>query len=305
MTDPNVKVVRPSRLSVAALMESVRIREAVEALDKHRTRVVYAIGASLLARLALEVQRARLASGRGEDIAGAVPEVSLAIIPYFAALWFMALRGRDRFGFGIALGAAVIEATSQLVGLARGSMPATAEVWPVALVVVTHAALAYAAFEASRDFPSTSSSRPWVLGFVVATLFLVGVPSMRSRVMRSAGPPVRVLTRPNAPSAPLRASLAMVSRCAKAYADANPATGYPRTLHAVGPGGTACIADTLVVEGEGRGWMFSYVPGERDESGRTATYTVMARQSASAGQGVGFFIADQTGAIKPSKPIGR
>lgn len=304
MSDPSGRTVRPSRLSVAALIESVRIREAVEALDTHRTRFVYALGAALLARLVLEIQRARL-TGPQVEASQVVPEVAFAVLPYFAAVWFMALRGRDRFGFGIALGAAVIEATSQLASIIRAGVPATSEAFAVALVVATHAVLAFTAFQASRDFPSESSSRPWVLGFLVATLFIVGVPSLRSRVMRHAVAPERVLSRPTTPSAPLRASLELVNQCASRYAATNPALGYPRTLRAMGPGGTGCITDTLVVQGEGAGWMLTYVPGERDASGRVTGYTVMARQSASAGQGVGFFATDQGGSIRPSRPMGR
>lgn len=294
---------RTPRLSVAGLIETVRIREAAEALDKHRKRVVKAMGAALIARLLLEVVAARQAEA-GEDVASALTAVSLTVMIYVAALWFMALRGHDRFGFGIGLGVAVIEATSQLVGMAR-QMPAMGDLWPILIVILTHVALAFAAFQASRDFPSESSSGPWIKGFIVATLFIVAMPNLRARVMRSAGGQVRVLTRPQAPSPALQSSLELVNRCARAYADANPANGYPRALSSLGPGGSGCISDTLVVQGEGAGWMFTYAPGERDAAGKTATYRVQARQSAAAGRGVGFFVTDQTGAIRPSRPVGR
>lgn len=302
--DPRPKS-RTPRLSVAGLMETVRIREGAEALDKHRKKVVYAMGAALLARLVHEMQHARAMTSRGEDVSGAVAGVSLLIIAYVAALWFMALRGHDRFGFGIALGVAVIEATSQLLGMVRGDFPTMNEAWPIVLVVVSHVALAAAAFQASRDFPSESSSGPWIKGFLVAVLFIVAVPTLRSNVVRSAGGQVRVLTRPQVPGAALAASLALVNRCAASYAEANPTAGYPRALAALGSAGSGCITDTLVVQGEGSGWMFTYVPGERDATGKVATYTIMARQSAVPGQGVGFFVTDQTGVIRPSRPIGR
>lgn len=302
--DPRPKS-RTPRLSVAGLMETVRIREGAEALDKHRKKVVYAMGAALLSRLALEMQHTRIMVSRGEDVSGAVAVISLVIVAYVAALWFMALRGHDRFGFGIALGVAVIEATSQLLGMIRGELPAMANAWPIALVIVSHVALAAAAFQASRDFPSESSSSPWIKGFLVAVLFIVGVPTLRSNVMRSAGGQVRVLTRPQAPAPALAASLAQVNRCARSYAAANPSAGFPRALSAMGPRGSGCLTDTLVAQGEGVGWMFTYVPGERDSGGRIGTYTVMARQSALPGQGVGFFVSDQTGIVRPSRPIGR
>lgn len=294
---------RTPRLSVAGLIETVRIREAAEALDKHRKRVVYAMGGALIARLILEVHYARRL-GASEDLASALTSVSLVVIVYVAALWFMALRGHDRFGFGIGLGLAVIEATSQLVGLIR-SMPAAADLWPVLLVILTHVLLALAAFQASRDFPSESSSGPWVKGFIVATLFIIAMPALRSRVMRSAGGQERVLTRPTVPSAALQSSLDVVHRCARAYQQANPATGYPRRLAAMGPGGSGCITDSLIVQGEGAGWMFRYAPGERDPSGRTTSYELMARQSAAQGQGVGFFVSDQTGVVRPARRTGR
>ncbi len=302
--DDRVKV-RTPRLSVAGLIETVRIREGAEALDKHRKKVVYFIGVALLSRLFLEVQNTFVMAARGEDVSGNVTVVSLAIVAYLAALWFMALRGHDRFGFGIALGVSVIEATSQVVGLFRGELPTMEQALPMVFVVVSHVLLAAAAFQASRDFPSESSSGPWIKGFLVAVVFIVAVPTLRSNVMRSAGGQVRVLTRPLTPTAPLQQSLALLNRCALAYASANPQAGFPRASAALGPRGSGCITDSLVAQGEGRGWMFTYVPGDRDANGRVDGYTVMARQSARPGQGIGFFVTDQSGVIRPSRPMGR
>jgi hypothetical protein len=302
MTEPEVKR-RTPRLSVAGLIESVQIREAAEALAAHRTRVVHALGAALVARLFQEVMSSR--QWTGEDHAGIVTSFSLMIVIYATVLWLMALRGRDRFAFGIALGIAVIEATSQLVGAFQPGMDGWSKLGPAALVVVTHGFLAYSAFQASRDFPSQSSSRPWVLGFLVAALVVVGVPSLRNRVVHSATRPELVLTRPTEPSAPLRAALQMVTQCARDFAAGNPSTGYPRSMRAMGPAGTGCIADERILDGEGPGWMLTYVPGERDATGRTPAFTVLGRQSAGGGAGVGFFASDHTGRIRASRPVGR
>jgi hypothetical protein len=296
---------RVPRLSVAGLMEMGRIREGTEALDRHRQRVVFTIGAALLARLLLEVHSVRAPGASVDDAGAAVAGMALSLVLYAAALWFLALRGHDRFGFGIALGAAVVEGTPQLVSLARGMLPEGMTLLAPVLVVITHLALAVAAFQASRDFPSESSSGPWIKGFVVATLFIIAVPAMRARAMRTAGGQVRVLSRPQTPSTGLRASIDLVHQCARQYAEANPRAGYPRSLRALGPTGSNCIRDSLAAEGDGAGWTVTYTPGDRDGQGRTSSYTILARQSATPGQGVGFFLSDQSGVIRPTRAVGR
>lgn len=294
---------RSPRLSVAALMEIGRISETAEALDKHRRRVIYALGAAMVARMFAAIAAGRAVAASAPD-AVPVGGVAIPLLVYSAVLWFMALRGRDRFAFGIALGIAVIEATSQAVGLVRGGAVPAGVAW-TALVIATHLLLALVAFQASRDFPSVSSSAPWVKGFVVAMLFTLGVPTLRARIMQTAGAPMRVLSRPRVPSTGLAASLEMVTRCAREYQRAHPARGYPRRLSEMGRGGIGCITDSLVEQGEGRGWMFTYVPGGREANGRIGSYSVMARQSASPGQGVGFFETDETGIIRASRPSKR
>lgn len=301
----NPTPIRVSRLSVAAVMESVRIREAVEALDKHRARVLYALASALVSRLFMAAYTVQRTHARAEDIAAVIPELSLAVLAYAAVLWFMALRGRDRFGFGIALGVAVLEATTQVVSLVRLRPFDLAAAWPMLLIFGTHVWLAVAAFQASMDFPSRSSSRPWLLGFLLAVLFTVAMPSLRTRVANGGVlRPERVLTRTTVPSAALASAVSMVNRCAKSYADSNRAAGYPRALAALGPApqGNGCITDSLVVAGEGPGWMITYAPGQRDATGRVTGYSIYARQSPRDGQGVGFFESDESGAIRVRRP---
>jgi hypothetical protein len=140
-------------------------------VERHRTRVSTAIFAALVARLLFEFKFVSLVQNSANLIVQ-VPYIGLAVLSYLLVLMWMAMKTRDRFGFGMALGIGVLEATYLLVfGAMQRPFDITAA-WPPFVVALAHLPMAFFAFRASTSYPPLDSKRPWIVGFVTALVFL-------------------------------------------------------------------------------------------------------------------------------------
>lgn len=144
---------------------------AVAAVAKHRGRVEAAVAAAILARVVYEM-RFVLLPGAGWDLYAELPYVGLALLSYLLVLFWLSGRTRDRFGFGMALGIGVLEAT-YLVAAAVMHRPASVgSAVPPLLVALAHVPMAVLAFRASAAYPPGDSKRPWIIGFATALVFV-------------------------------------------------------------------------------------------------------------------------------------
>jgi hypothetical protein len=143
----------------------------LQEVEGHRTRVQAALAAALLARLLFEFQFASLVKN-STNLLVQVPYIGLALLSYLLVLMWLAGRTRDRFGFGMALGIGVLEAT-YLLGTAVMMRPfSIGAVWPPLVVALAHIPMAVFAFRSSSAYPPTDSKRPWLVGFATALVFL-------------------------------------------------------------------------------------------------------------------------------------
>ena len=168
---PLVPEVEPPRMSRAGGMS---FKEALAVVESHRDKVQATLAIALVARLIGDFDFIEIA--RAHTIVPQLPFIGLAMLSYMIVLWFLAARTRDRWGFGMALGIGVLQATYALVPIVlmiveKRFSPALA--WKPAAVVVTHVALAYTAFHAgSAAYPPLDSKKPWIFGFATAFIFV-------------------------------------------------------------------------------------------------------------------------------------
>ena len=154
-------------------------------VERHRGRVSAAIGAALVARLLFEFKFVSLVQNSANLIVQ-VPYIGLAVLSYLIVLMWMAMKTRDRFGFGMALGIGVLE-TTYLVVVAAMSRPfSVMTAWPPLVVALAHVPMAIFAFRASTAYPPLDSKRPWIVGFVTALLFLA-IPWVAPSVLEAIG----------------------------------------------------------------------------------------------------------------------
>jgi hypothetical protein len=146
--------------------------EALAMVESHRNKVQAALGIALVARLLGDFNFVQLARAP-ETLMQELPFVGLAMLSYMIVLWFLAARTRDRWGFGMALGIGVLQATYVIVMIVVARQFAPALVWKPAIVAITHLALAFAAFRAGGAYPALDSKKPWVFGFLTAFIFVV------------------------------------------------------------------------------------------------------------------------------------
>ncbi len=168
--------------------------QALAVVESHRDKVQMTLGIALVARLVGEFDFIRLA--REHAVVSQLPFIGLAMLSYMIVLWFLAARTRDRWGFGMALGIGVLQATLAArtrdrwgfgMALGIGVLQATyatvlvftshqfapALLWKPAVVVITHLALAFTAFRAGGAYPPLDSKKPWIFGFATAFIFVV------------------------------------------------------------------------------------------------------------------------------------
>ena len=168
---PSTSKLTPTAAEPVEARGSSAFSRALAEVEKHRTKVQMALGAALLARLLFEFQFVSLLRD-SRNLIVQVPYIGLAMLSYLLVLMWLAARTRDRFGFGMALGIGVLEAT-YLVAAALMTRPFNiAAVWPPLLVAIAHIPMAIFAFRSAAAYPPLDSKRPWLVGFVTALAFL-------------------------------------------------------------------------------------------------------------------------------------
>ena len=140
-------------------------------VERHRSRVSTAIFIALVARLLFEFKFVSLVQN-SENLIIQVPYIGLAVLSYLLVLMWMAMKTRDRFGFGMALGIGVLEATYLLVVGAMHRPFDLMAAWPPAVAALAHIPMAFFAFKAAASYPPLDSKRPWIVGFITALVFL-------------------------------------------------------------------------------------------------------------------------------------
>jgi hypothetical protein len=173
---------RPRQTRVGGMSFS----EALAKVESHRTKVQTTLGFAMLARLIADFDI--LALVRDPDLMmKSLPFVGLALLSYLIVLWFLAARTRDRWGFGMALGIGVLQATYMIVLIVMGRMwENPMQAWRPAAAAITHLALAFTAFRAGSSYPPLDSKKPWVFGFLTAFIFVV-IPWVAEPLMEALG----------------------------------------------------------------------------------------------------------------------
>ena len=160
---------RPRQTRVGGMSFS----EALAKVEAHRSKVQGALAFAMLTRLIADFDILALVRNP-DEMMRQLPFAGLALLSYMIVLWFLAARTRDRWGFGMALGIGVLQATYMIVLIVVGRMWETPLVaWRPAVAAVAHLALAYTAFRAGGSYPPLDSKKPWVFGFLTAFIFVV------------------------------------------------------------------------------------------------------------------------------------
>jgi hypothetical protein len=160
-------------------------KEALAAVESHRDKVQATLGLALIARLVGDFDFFAIARAPHLLVAE-LPFIGLAMLSYLIVLWFLAARTRDRWGFGMALGIGVLQATYALVLMIAAKQFAPAFIWKPMVVVLTHVALSYTAFHAGSAYPPVDSKKPWIFGFATAFIFVV-LPWVAQPIMDAFG----------------------------------------------------------------------------------------------------------------------
>lgn len=162
--------VEPPRQSRAGGMS---FSQALAVVESHRDKVQATLGVALIARLLCDGDFNVLQLVRDpHSITAVLPFIGLAMLSYMIVLWFLAARTRDRWGFGMALGIGVLQATYVIAKMVMLKQYTPALAWRPGAVVVTHLALSYTAFQAGSAYPPLDSKKPWVFGFATAFIFM-------------------------------------------------------------------------------------------------------------------------------------
>jgi hypothetical protein len=151
--------------------EPSAFKKALAAVEAHRTKVRMALGVALVARLLFEFKFVSLLKSSA-NLMVQVPYIGLAMLSYLLVLMWMAARTRDRFGFGMALGIGVIEATYLIVMGVMERPFSIMAVWPLFVVAIAHVPMAFFAIKSATAYPPQDTKQPWIIGFVTALVFL-------------------------------------------------------------------------------------------------------------------------------------
>lgn len=145
--------------------------KALAQVEAHRSKVRTAVGIALVARLLFEFRFVTLLRDSASLVVQ-VPYIGFAVLSYMLVLMWLAARTRDRFGFGMALGIGVLEATYLVAFTAMQSPFSITAAWPPVVVALAHVPMAVTAVRAATAYPPHDSKRPWIIGFVAALVFL-------------------------------------------------------------------------------------------------------------------------------------
>jgi len=165
LAPPAEKKLTPPPVEVVEGRESSAFSRALAQVEGHRSRVRAALGVALVFRVLFEFQFVSLVRD-SQSLMVQVPYIGIAMLSYLLVLMWLSARTRDRFGFGMALGIGVLEAT-YLVAAAVMQRPFTfGSVWPPLVVAIAHIPMAFFAFKAADAYPPMDSKRPWIVGFL-------------------------------------------------------------------------------------------------------------------------------------------
>lgn len=176
LTPPTGSGVTPTEPRTPEERGSSAFSKALAQVEHHRGRVRAALAVALVARLVFEFQFVALLRDV-RTLVVQVPYIGIAMLSYLLVLMWLAARTRDRFGFGMALGIGVLEATYLLMAAAMARPFTIGAIWPPIAVAIAHVPMAVFAFHASTAYPPMDSKRPWIVGFVTA-LALLSIPWM-------------------------------------------------------------------------------------------------------------------------------
>jgi hypothetical protein len=154
-------------------------------VERHRGRVTASIAAALVARLLFEFNFVSLVQST-ENLIIQVPYIGLAVLSYLIVLMWLAMKTRDRFGFGMALGIGVLEATYLIVVAVMQRPINIMTMWPPLVVALAHLPMAYFAFRSSTSYPPLDSKKPWLVGFIAALVFLA-IPWVAPTLLEAIG----------------------------------------------------------------------------------------------------------------------
>jgi hypothetical protein len=141
--------------------------QAVAIIEKHRMAVQATVGAALVGRLLLEFHLFTLLID-SKRLVTAVPQIGIALLAYLTVLWFMTVRTRDRYAFGMALGIGVLQGTYAIAQVVMQRPWSFGVAFSWAVVALAHATMGGAAIHASTAYPPFDTKRPWVVGFATA-----------------------------------------------------------------------------------------------------------------------------------------
>ncbi len=159
--------------------------KALAAVEGHRGKVRMALGAALVTRLIFEFKFVSLLMS-ASNLVAQLPFIGLAMLSYLLVLLWLAARTRDRFGFGMALGIGVIQATYLIVMAVMERPWSIGAVWPLLVVAVAHLPMAYFAIRSATAYPAQDSKQPWLVGFITAVVFLA-IPWLTPALVDFAG----------------------------------------------------------------------------------------------------------------------
>ena len=151
--------------------EPSAFKKALQAVEAHRNKVRMALGIALVARLLFEFKFVTLLKSSA-NLTVQVPYIGLAMLSYLLVLMWLAARTRDRFGFGMALGIGVIEATYLIVVAVTQRPFSIMSAGPMILVALAHVPMAIFAIKAATAYPPQDTKQPWIVGFIAALAFL-------------------------------------------------------------------------------------------------------------------------------------
>jgi hypothetical protein len=151
--------------------EESAFSRALKEVEGHRTRVTIALGVAMVARLLFEFQFVALLRSSA-NLVVQLPYIGLALLSYLLVMLWMSAKTRDRFGFGMALGIGVIEATYLIVVAVMYRPFSIGAVWAPLVVAVAHVPMAFFALKSATAYPPLDSKRPWLVGFATSVVFL-------------------------------------------------------------------------------------------------------------------------------------
>ena len=146
-------------------------KRAVAAVERHRKNVRGAIGVALCTRLGLEFDLVALLQ-HSDALIAQVPYIGTALLAYLLVIMWMSKNAGDRLGFGMALGLGVIEPAYLLVVTSMQSPFDVRTAWVPVTVALAHLPIAIFALRSASVYPEQDDKGPWILGFLLALMFL-------------------------------------------------------------------------------------------------------------------------------------